>query len=160
MPARFLRYCFFGLAALALVLNPCYSQGNSQGQGKGHQKHKKDRDDEDDQGGRGGKTRVRIVFGAHDRELISRYYTHRNSNLPPGLAKRGGNLPPGLEKHLERDGTLPPGLQKRVQPCPEELERQLPRLPAGYRRVVLGAHIMIVNRNTNVIVDILKDVAR
>ena len=151
MSTRFLRYCFFGFAALALVINPCYSQGNSQEKGKGHQKHKKDKDD--DQGGR-------IVFGAHDRELISRYYSNRNSNLPPGLAKRGGNLPPGLEKHLERDGTLPPGLQKRVQPCPEELERQLPRLPADYRRVVLGAHIMIVNRNTNVIVDILKDVAR
>ena len=159
MPARFLRYCFFGFAALALVINPCYSQGNSQEKGKGHQKHKKDGDD-DDQDGRGGKTRVRIVFGAHDRELISRYYSNRNSNLPPGLAKRGGNLPPGLEKHLERDGTLPPGLQKRVQPCPDELERQLPRLPDDYRRVVLGVHVMIVNRKTNVIVDILKNVAR
>jgi len=160
MPARFLRYCFFGLAALGLVLSPCYSQGRGQEKGKGHEKHKKDRDEDNDQGGRGGKTRVRIVFGTHDRELISRYYSRRNSDLPPGLAKRGGNLPPGLEKHLERDGTLPPGLQKRLQPCPVELERQLPRLPADYRRVVLGAHIMILNRNTNVIVDILKDVAR
>ncbi len=159
MPTRFLRYCFFGIAALSLVLSPCYSQGNSQGQGKGHQKNKKDKEDAN-QDGRGGKTPVRIVFGAHDRELISRYYSNRNANLPPGLAKRGGNLPPGLEKHLERDGTLPPGLQKRVEPCPEELERQLPPLPAGYRRVVLGVHIMIVNQKTNVIVDILKDVAR
>jgi len=98
-------------------------------------------------------------FGDHDREVITRYYSNRGSNLPPGLAKRGGNLPPGLEKQLERNGTLPPGLQKRVEPCPVELERQLPPLPTEYRRGVIGAHIVIFNRNTNVIVDVLKDVA-
>jgi len=91
--------------------------------------------------------------------VITHYYSNRGSNLPPGLAKRGGNLPPGLERQLERNGTLPPGLQKRLEPCPVELERQLPALPAEYRRGVIGAHIVIFNRNTNVIVDILKDVA-
>jgi hypothetical protein len=78
----------------------------------------------------------------------------------PGLAKRGGNLPPGLEKHLERNGTLPPGLQKRIEPCPEELDRQLPSLPAEYQRAVIGAHFVIFNRNTKVIVDVMKDVVR
>ncbi|HEX8836148.1 MAG TPA: hypothetical protein VF748_04370 [Candidatus Acidoferrum sp.] len=100
----------------------------------------------------------KYLFGEHDREIITRYYSNHGSNLPPGLAKRGGNLPPGLEKHLERNGTLPPGLQKR--PCPAELERQLPPLPAEYRRAVIGAHVVILNRSTNVIVDIMKDVAR
>ena len=61
---------------------------------------------------------------------------------------------------MERNGTLPPGLQKRIEPCPAELERQLPPLPAEYRRAVIGAHVVILNRNTNVIVDIMKDVAR
>jgi hypothetical protein len=41
-----------------------------------------------------------------------------------------------------------------------ELERQLPPLPADYRRAVIGAHLVIFNRNTNVIVDVMKDVAR
>lgn len=102
----------------------------------------------------------KYLFGERDREIITRYYSDHGSNLPPGLAKRGGNLPPGLEKHLERNGTLPPGLQKRIDPCPEELERQLPPLPAEYRRAVIGAHVVILNRNTNVIVDIMKDVVR
>lgn len=161
MASRFWRSVFLGLTACALAGAPGYAQENSHGKGKGHHKHQDE--DQDEDGGRdsrSGRTQIRIAFGAHDREIISRYYTNRYSNLPPGLAKRGGNLPPGLEKHLERDGTLPPGLQKRVEPCPEELERRLPPLPADYRRVVLGAHIMIVNRNTNVIVDILKNVAR
>jgi len=128
----------------------------SQGKGKGH--HKEDSDDNE---GRGkGKKKAKHEFDAQDREAIVTYYSNRNSNLPPGLAKRGGNLPPGLEKHLERDGTLPPGLQKRLQPCPVELERQLPPLEAGYSRGVIGAHVVIYNRSTNVIVDIVKDVVR
>jgi hypothetical protein len=65
-----------------------------------------------------------------------------------------------LEKHLERNGTLPPGLQKRVQPVPVELERRLPPLEVGYTRGVIGAHVVIYNRSTNVIVDIVKDVVR
>lgn len=149
---RLLRYGIAGFLAAALFSCPVFPQGNSQehGKGKGHKKQKQGEDE--------GQS-VKFGFGPHEREVITRYYSNRGSNLPPGLAKRGGNLPPGLEKQLERNGTLPPGLQKRVEPCPVELERQLPPLPAEYRRGVIGVHIVVFNRNTNVIVDILKDVA-
>jgi hypothetical protein len=146
---RLVRVCCFALLACSLAL-PALPQGK----GKGH--HKEDGDN--DEGGKKGKGKHE--FEPHDRDVIASYYSDRNSNLPPGLAKRGGNLPPGLEKHLERNGTLPPGLQKRLQPCPVELERQLPPLEAGYGRGVIGAHVVIYNRSTNVIVDIVKDVAR
>jgi len=79
---------------------PGLAQGNSQGNGKGHNKHA---DADNDRGKDGGG--VRIVFSVHDREVIRDYYYGRNSNLPPGLAKRGGNLPPGLQLKPE-DGTL------------------------------------------------------
>ena len=152
MVSRIWKSCAAALFASVLVITPAFSQGNSQGhgKGKGHNKH-----DQGDEAGEHGN----YVFGVHEREVITHYYSNRGSNLPPGLAKRGGNLPPGLERQLERNGTLPPGLQKRLEPCPVELERQLPALPAEYRRGVIGAHIVIFNRNTNVIVDILKDVA-
>lgn len=142
---------FLGLMACAVGVVPAMAQGK--GKGKGHDKH--GRDD-----GAATQVYVKYGFGAHDREVITRYYETRSSGLPPGLAKRGGNLPPGLEKHLERNGTLPPGLQKKLQPCPVELERELPPLPVEYRRAVIGASIVIVNRHTNVIVDIMKDVVR
>jgi hypothetical protein len=147
MSYRLLRVCGFALLAGSLAL-PALPQGK--GKAKGH--HKEDNYDEEER--KGGKHE----FGPHDRELIANYYAGRNSNLPPGLAKRGGDLPPGLQKHLERNGTLPPGLQKRLEPCPVELERQLPPLEAGYSRGVIGAHVVIYNRSTNVIVDIMKDV--
>ncbi len=150
MLSRFWKPCAAGFLASALVMTPAFSQGQSQGKGKGHNKH----EEGDDQGQHG-----KYVFSVHDREVITRYYSNRGSNLPPGLAKRGGNLPPGLEKHLQRNGTLPPGLQKRLEPFPVELERQLPPLPVEYRRAVIGVHVVILHKNTNVIVDILKDVA-
>jgi hypothetical protein len=103
---------------------------------------------------------VQYGFGAHDREIITRYYTQRASGLPPGLAKRGGDLPPGLEKQLRRNGTLPPGLQKKIQPFPEALERQLSPLPTGYRRVIVDAHVLVYRPDTHGIVDIILDIVR
>ena len=153
MLSNFWKYSAMALITSALVMTPAFSQGNSQGKGKGKGHNKHDQGEEEGQS-------VKFGFGVHEREVITHYYSNRGSNLPPGLAKRGGNLPPGLAKQLERNGTLPPGLQKRLEPCPVELERQLPPLPAEYRRGVIGAHIVIFNRNTNVIVDVMKDVAR
>jgi hypothetical protein len=149
MLKRILSATICGLLLMALS-SMGLAQGNSQG--KGHNKQA-DRD-------RGDKHGVRIVFSVRDRDTIRGYYQDRNSNLPPGLAKRNGNLPPGLQKHLERDGTLPPGLQKRVQPFPEDLERRLPRLPDSYQRVTLGVDILILDRRTQRIVDIVHDILR
>ena len=153
MLKRTLRAAICGLLLMVLPTLGI-AQGNSQGKGKGHNKQA-DQDDD-----RGGKHGVRIVFSVRDRDTIRDYYQDRNSNLPPGLAKRNGNLPPGLQKHLERDGTLPPGLQKRVQPFPEDLERRLPPLPDTYRRMMLGVDILILDRRTQRIVDIVHDILR
>jgi hypothetical protein len=101
-----------------------------------------------------GKEQLRVVFTAHDREVIANYFREYPSQLPPGLAKRGGNLPPGLEKQLREGGTLPPGLQKRLSPCPVALERQLPPLPYGYSRKMLGTEMLILD-SANVIRDIM-----
>ena len=153
MQPHFWRRLILGVLAAVLAAAFAFAYGNGQGKGKGkgHNKH------EDEQG----ETAYdKYGFRPHDREVISRYYGGRDSNLPPGLAKRGGDLPPGLEKQLERNGTLPKGLQKRLQPFPVELERQLPPLPSEYRRGAIGAHIVIINKNTKVIVDVLKDIAQ
>jgi hypothetical protein len=166
MSKRFLWFALSGALALGLLGHTALAQGNSQGKGKGKNKHQEQVDDDRDNSGghdrdygRGG-ARISIVFGSRDRDIIRDYYRDQYSNLPPGLAKRGGNLPPGLQKHLERDGTLPPGLQKRVQPFPVELERRLPPLPPDYRRVTLGVDILIVNRRTQRIMDIVHDILR
>jgi hypothetical protein len=146
---RLARLAVLGIAAISLATAPAFPQGK----GKGHNK-----DADEDHGNGKAKGKYKHEFDNHDREVITSYYSGHGSNLPPGLAKRGGNLPPGLEKHLEKNGTLPPGLQKKIQPCPVELVQQLPPVEPGYARGVVGAHVVIYNRSTNVIVDIVKDV--
>ena len=97
------------------------------------------------------------IFSSQQRTLITSWFRNSRSNLPPGLAKRD-RLPPGLEKQLRERGTLPPGLQKRWQPLPGDLDRQLPRLPAGYKRGVVAGHVILMNDKTALIVDIIRNV--
>ncbi len=79
----------------------------------------------------------------------------KRRGLPPGLAKRD-SLPPGLQKQLERNGTLPPGLQARA--LPSDLERKLPALPDGVERGSIDDDVVLIEKATGRILDILKDV--
>jgi hypothetical protein len=151
---RFLRLMICGWLCLALAGAAAFAQGNGNGKGKGKNKHAQQENAAASDRG------ARIVFSVQDRDIIREYYRNRYANLPPGLAKRGGNLPPGLKKHLERDGTLPPGLQKRVEPFPVELERRLAPLPSTCSRVTLGVDILILDRRTQRILDIVHDILR
>lgn len=98
-------------------------------------------------------------FGRDQERIIRDWFSNRSnlSGLPPGLARRE-SLPPGLARQVQRNGTLPPGLERRVQPFPADLERRLPRLLDGLRRVVLGRDVLVVESATARIVDLLRDV--
>jgi hypothetical protein len=101
-------------------------------------------------------------FLDEERRVIEQYYRRgakaKAKGLPPGLAKRGGNLPPGLQKQLERNGQLPPGLQKRLKPLPVDLNRQLPPLPEYWERVIVERDVILLDRRTNRILDIIEGV--
>ena len=62
-------------------------------------------------------------------------------------------LPPGLQKQLERNGTLPPGLAKRG--LPEDLGRMLPRRQDSQERVIVENDVVLVEKVTGRILDIL-----
>ncbi len=79
----------------------------------------------------------------------------KKKGLPPGLAKKD-KLPPGLAKQLERNGTLPPGLAKRDLPA--DLESDLPKPRDGLERTIVENAVVLVEKATGRIVDILKDV--
>jgi len=104
-------------------------------------------------------------FLDEERRMITEYYrpaagkkNGKSKGLPPGLAKRGGNLPPGLQKHIEKNGRLPPGLQKRLEPLPTDLSRRLPRLPDHWERVIVERDVILLDRRTNRILDVIEDV--
>ena len=100
-------------------------------------------------------TSVDVRIGDSDRAHIRDYYksAKHKKGLPPGLAKRGGNLPPGLAK---RD-KLPPGLQG--EPLPSGLEGKLSPLPPNYVRVRVGQDIVLMDKKTRVVFDVVYGVA-
>jgi hypothetical protein len=75
----------------------------------------------------------------------------KSKQLPPGLAKRR-SLPPGLAKRQE----LPPGLAKRR--LPTNLESQLSPLPAGVERAIVDNNVVLIQKGTNLILDVLENV--
>ena len=121
------------------------STGMAFDDGHGHGRSKQDRDDQD-----------RHYYIEQDRDSMRDWYHEhdRDDHLPPGLAKRD-RLPPGLEKQLRVKGTLPPGLRKKMLPCPEEVERRLPPPPRGCAHVVIGGHVVLVNRSSYIVLDIV-----
>ncbi len=78
----------------------------------------------------------------------------RGHGLPPGLAKRD-QLPPGLAK---RGNQLPRGLMK--SDLPPELESKLPPLPDNVERVAIDADILLIEKGTGVILDVIEGVLR
>jgi len=139
---------FISAALLGVLLLPSslvIAQGNSQGHGHGKGQDKlHDDDDRDDRDAYRYEYRERAIRG---------WYSESEGHLPPGLAKKD-RLPPGLEKQLVRNGTLPPGLEKRLYPVPVELERRLPPPPPNCANVLISGHIVLLNRKTNLIVDV------
>ena len=126
---------------LPVIVSAALLTGVTVAHDHGHGKH----DDDDDH---------HHYYSDHDRDEMHDWYHHSEGHLPPGLAKKD-DLPPGLEKQLRVRGTLPPGLRKKMHPCPEEVERQLPPPPAGYENTVIGGHIVLVNRSTYMVLDIM-----
>lgn len=163
MSRRFLALFLSTSIALSCLTAIALAQGQGHGKGQGKNKQVDDdryRDDDRDQTDDYARRRGSVIFTVSDRRIISDYFRGGNSNLPPGLAKRGGNLPPGLQKQLARNGTLPPGLQKRLTPFPADLDRRLPRLPDIYRRGSIGDTVVIVDRRTQRIMDVVDAITR
>jgi hypothetical protein len=108
------------------------------------------------------------VFTEVEKRVIRDYYRQRHGDdyknrtrhkkskkgLPPGLAKKD-RLPPGLQKQLQRNGRLPPGLAKRALPA--DLEYRLPHRSHRYERVIADGRVLLVDRASGIIADIISD---
>jgi len=139
MKARLL-VVLFVMSVLALTCGTALAQGRGHGHDKDKNKSYRN---------------SHAQYDDHDQEVMREWYREheREGGLPPGLAKRD-RLPPGLERQLVVRGELPPGLRKKIQPCPEELVRQLPPPPPDCDHVIIGGHIVLLNRRTSVVLDI------
>jgi len=94
-----------------------------------------------------------LRFQERDRATVVEYFraSKRNKTLPTPVKRE--QLPPGLAK---RD-TLPRSLHGQLLPA--DLEARLSVLPGAYVRVLVGRDLVLMHRNTRLILDILYAVA-
>jgi hypothetical protein len=143
------KWMFTGaLGIFVLTGSVALADGHGNGNGKGHEKHENEDRDREEHG------HGKHYYKDHDRQEARGWYNQHQGHLPPGLAKRD-QLPPGLQRQLVVRGTLPPGLQKRLQPVPRDLEIRLAPPPPECAHVLVGGNIVLLNRRTNLVVDIV-----
>ncbi len=97
-----------------------------------------------DKSAAGGGDSSGMKFSASDRAAVEAYYGKPSGTLPPQSAKVGDVLPPG----------------QRPAKLPGKLLSKLPDLPAPYTRYVVGNDIVLVNRDTHVVLDVMPQVVR
>jgi len=91
---------------------------------------------------------VDVRFSDNDRAVIEGYY--KNS------ASRQKAKSSALAK-LAKGNSLPSGIQG--EPLPRELEQKLSLLPYSYVRVRVGQDVVLMDKKTRVIVDVVYGVA-
>lgn len=103
---------------------------------------------------------IDVVFDELEKAIIREFGLEQQKETskdkgkgkaPPGLAKRDV-LPPGLNK---RD-VLPPGLQGRG--LPEPLQAKLPPPHPGTERIQIGRDVVLIEKATRRVLDVLQDV--
>jgi hypothetical protein len=139
-----LRTCLHVLIAaiFAFGCNLAFSQEEGHDHGRDYDNHERHENQDRDH-----------FYGDHDRDAMRGWYAEHHDHLPPGLRDRD-RLPPELERRLVIHGILAPELRARMFPCPPELERQLPPPPPDCAHMVIGGHIVLVNRANFQVVDV------
>jgi hypothetical protein len=130
------RWLIAGVAALlAVTAGPAVAQGRGQGHGKAQNRGQAKK----------AERQAEARFNDHDRQIANNWYTHnRTRQLPPGF-RDADRLPPNLETRLRPGYVLDPDLRRRVYPAPVVLVRGFTPAPPGYRYVVIGGHIVLVD---------------
>lgn len=88
-------------------------------------------------------------FDDHDREAMRGWYTEHHDRLPRGFRDRD-RLSDDFERRLTVGFVLTPEYRRRVVVVPDDLYRRLPPPPRGYRYVVIGGHICLVDHDWRV----------
>lgn len=87
-----------------------------------------------------------------ENRLIQDYYRHGSGHTPPGATKKGA-VPPLLARQLHLGGTIPSGMESKLEHLPDDLDRKLIPVPAGYLRRVCGMTVLLILEKNNLVVD-------
>jgi hypothetical protein len=90
-----------------------------------------------------------ILFTGDDRQAIDTFFRKSGSYATGPVARRDPLL---VRDRLPEKTTL--------YPLPPSLDRQLPVLPSGYGRVIVGRDVVLLDRRSQTILDIIREVVR
>jgi Ni/Co efflux regulator RcnB len=83
-------------------------------------------------------------FDDHDHDAMRDWYKDHHEHPPRGFRDQD-RLPPEFERQLAVGFVLTPEFRRRIVACPDDLCRRFPAPPRGYRYVVLGGHVCLVD---------------
>ena len=166
MPTLTISHRVIALAIVSLLVSaPALSKGKDEDHGNGKGKHSQKNEDKEE---RKAEKRERkeiqpgTYFNDQQRTYVREYYVQNYSNgkkCPPGLAKKNnGCMPPGQAKNWVVGQPVPSGVT--VYSVPQPVIRQLPPAPYGYRYVLIGGDVVLVQQQNNLIVDIIVGLLR
>ncbi|HZJ94460.1 MAG TPA: RcnB family protein [Thiopseudomonas sp.] len=100
-------------------------------------------------------------FRDSDRQAIHRYYrdVQRSGKCPPGLAKKNKHcLPPGQYKKWQRGKPIAKNI--RYYELPRGLRSHLSVPDDHYRYVRVDDDILLIDRVTHVVIDVIENILR
>jgi len=118
-----------------------HGKGDDYGHREKHDDHKKHKHHK--------KGEARNHFIDDDHAVVRHYYGQNPHGLPPGYAKRHGKLARGQVVTTE--------YHTHLLPLPPKLELQLPPSPNEVLRRILGRDILMIDKRTNKVLDVLHD---
>jgi hypothetical protein len=83
-------------------------------------------------------------FNDRDRQVAQNWYRQHQRNPPRGFRDRD-RLPPQYEARIRPGYVFDPVVRQRAYPAPVELTVQFGPAPRGYRYMVIGGHIVLVD---------------
>jgi hypothetical protein len=122
----------FAAAVVLLAL----TSGAAVAQGRGNQPNRGQ--------ARKAQRRAEARFNDQDRQLARDWYNQHHSNPPPGFRVRD-RLPPEYEARIQPGYVFDPVIRRRAYPAPVDLTYQFGPAPRGYRYMVIGGQIVLVD---------------
>ena len=92
-------------------------------------------------------------FDEHDRQAAQEWYQRHNTDTRGVRSQdRFSNEEEG---RLVQDRPLDREFRHRIHSAPHELVRHLARAPRGYEYVLVGGHVVLMQRHTYVVRDVI-----
>jgi len=88
--------------------------------------------------------RAEARFNDHDRQVAREWYNQHRRNPPRGF-RDSDRLPPEYEARIQPGYVFDPVVRQRAYPAPVDLTLQFGPAPSGYRYMVIGGQIVLVD---------------